>query len=183
MAKVVEVKKSQKDYPEFGIKKGDTHYRWMLRTGPRSSQFFRSITYPKPSQLTTSVFLKPVYTITESLEAIDNTITYNDLVTKIRNFVEEIRNLGREQEEKFDNLPPQIQNCEQGALLCRRLEFCNKWADSLEKINIHLDIESIADKVAAANNKDCGIYAKELITERVNEILQEIHDNIQYIDK
>lgn len=49
--------KVRKDYPTFGLKKGDEAYWWTLKTGPYSSRKCYSKTHPKPSQLTTSEFL------------------------------------------------------------------------------------------------------------------------------
>lgn len=42
--------KAAKDYPEHGIAKGDTYYRWAFRYGGKR----KSKTYPRPSQLTQS---------------------------------------------------------------------------------------------------------------------------------
>jgi hypothetical protein len=46
----VNTQRAGKDYPDEGIKKGDTYYSWQFYTGP----VHRSATYPKPSQLTGS---------------------------------------------------------------------------------------------------------------------------------
>ena len=85
MAKVNFTKKAQKDYPEFGIKKGDSYYYWSLMTGPRSSITYKSLTQPKPSQLTSSPFLSTLYEIQERIEEVEFT-ELDDL----KSFVEEI---------------------------------------------------------------------------------------------
>jgi len=46
----VYTQKAGKDYPAQGIKKGDTYYRWEFRYGG----LHRSLSYPRPSQLTQS---------------------------------------------------------------------------------------------------------------------------------
>ncbi len=42
MAKATFVKKAQKDYPEFGIKKGDSYWHWAFAFGPK----YKSKTQP-----------------------------------------------------------------------------------------------------------------------------------------
>jgi len=60
--------KARKDYPQFGIKKGDEHYTWSVMYGPRNSRTFRQLTPPKPSQLTSSEFLIEYYSMEQILE-------------------------------------------------------------------------------------------------------------------
>lgn len=57
---------ANKDYPEFGVKKGDVHYIWQVR-GQKSH---RSMTPPRPSQVTTCPFLKMIWEIEEDYQAL-----------------------------------------------------------------------------------------------------------------
>ena len=56
--------KARKDYPNSGIKKGDTYYWWKFYKGP----LYRSLSYPKRSQLTQSEYLSTIYETQEELE-------------------------------------------------------------------------------------------------------------------
>ena len=61
----VHTQKARKDYPKEGIKKGDMYYKWSIKTGPASGINYRSLTLPKPSQLTGSSFMQEYYSIQE----------------------------------------------------------------------------------------------------------------------
>jgi len=52
MPKVL-TQRANKDYPEHGIKKGDTYYKWSIRSG-KGGMTFISAKPPRPSQLTQS---------------------------------------------------------------------------------------------------------------------------------
>ncbi len=52
----VKSQKANKDYPDQGIAKGDTYYKWSFRFGGTH----KSLTYPRPSQLTQSKLSDPL---------------------------------------------------------------------------------------------------------------------------
>ena len=118
---------ARKDYPEHGVKKGDLHYTWSLKTGPRSSRTYRQIAPPRRSQLTTSEYLGALYEWEDSLAAAED-------LEAIRPLVDDIRTLGEEQREKFDNMPEGLQMGETGQMIEARAEACDAAADQLEEI-------------------------------------------------
>ena len=63
MARAKFVKAAAKDYPEHGIKKGESYYWWQLFKRPKQY----SKTAPRQSQLTGSSFLSTVYSIEERI--------------------------------------------------------------------------------------------------------------------
>jgi len=65
MPKVL-TQRANKDYPEQGIKKGDTYYKWSIRSG-RGGQTFISAKPPRPSQLTQSK-MTGAYAAAEAVE-------------------------------------------------------------------------------------------------------------------
>lgn len=137
---------ARKDYPDHGIKKGDKHYTWSLKTGPYSSRTFRQVAPPRPSQLTTSEFLGTIGDI--GCEFDD--LTHDEgLPDALKEIAERIRDLGQEQSDKYDNLPEGFQQGDTGQLLEERASNCEQWAD---------DIDSVADelenKLEEINNKD-----------------------------
>lgn len=73
MPRVQTIKKARKNYPNEGILKGTTYYRWKIRTG-RSGTTHRSRTYPRASQLTGSDKKSRLYAAQESVEDAVNAI-------------------------------------------------------------------------------------------------------------
>lgn len=128
MPKVTHVKKARKD--NSVCKVGESYYWWKFRFGGKHF----SLTYPRPSQLTQSDFLSQMYGFEEHLGdlSID---TVDDLQMEIESMVEEIRNLGEEQEEKLQNMPEGLQEGPIGELLQSRYDECETMADELEQID------------------------------------------------
>jgi hypothetical protein len=113
---------ARKDYPNSGIKRGDTYYYWKRKLA-YGGVVGRSLTYPKPSQLN-SGFAGLIGEIEQSLDAAED-------VDGLRTVAEEIRELGQEQQEKFDNMPEGLQQGDTGQLLEERASQCEEWADSI----------------------------------------------------
>lgn len=128
----VHVRKARKDYPQNGVKKGDTYYFCQIKTGPRSSRILRSLTRFKPSQLTTSEFLSTAYELQERIEELDT----ENLEDSLQEIAEEIRSLGDEQYDKLSNMPEGLQQAPTGELLQQRQDMCEEWASNLEGIEI-----------------------------------------------
>jgi len=63
MARATFVKAARKDYPDHGIKKGESYYWWAFRFGGKH----RSKEPPKPSQLTHSEYLSQLYALQEQV--------------------------------------------------------------------------------------------------------------------
>ncbi|MFH1625086.1 MAG: hypothetical protein ABID54_08015 [Pseudomonadota bacterium] len=61
----VTIQKARKDYPEVGVKKGNTYYKWSFNFGPT----VKSLTPPKRSQLTRKDFRGYSQDIDEYLDA------------------------------------------------------------------------------------------------------------------
>jgi chromosome segregation ATPase len=117
-------RKAAKDYPNAGIKKGDEYYHWKRKTGPASGVTCRSLTKPTPSQLNTG-FAGQVGELEASIDAAED-------VDGVRSVIEEIRTLGEEQQEKFDNMPEGLQQGDTGQLLEERASQCEEWANEIE---------------------------------------------------
>jgi len=56
MARATFVKSARKDYPDHGIKKGESYWHWAFMQGGRGGAKRYSKTEPRPSQLTQSEF-------------------------------------------------------------------------------------------------------------------------------
>lgn len=136
MAHAKFVKAARKDYPEAGIKKGESYYWWKFRFGG----MHKSKTPPRASQLTQSEFLGSIYGHLETLEDIElEGLTAEDLRSTVEGVAEEIRNLGQEQEDKVSNMPDSLQESETAQLLQNREASCEDLACNLESIDMDVD--------------------------------------------
>lgn len=128
MPKVHFVSKARKTKKRYGIRKGLPYWWWkMRRPGQVAGYRVVSLNPPKPSQLVGSPFMKAVLRIREAVEDIQ----YN-LPASMREAAEELRELGEEQEEKYNNMPESLQGSPTGVLLCERMNQCEQTADELE---------------------------------------------------
>jgi len=126
MPRVKQVK-AAKDYPQFGIKKGDVHYYTKMKTGPRSSRELRQKTPFKRSQLTNSAFLSALYDWEDSKAEIGS---HEDVSA----LADAIREIGEEERGKFDNMPEGLQQGDTGQMLEQRADACDEAASELEDI-------------------------------------------------
>lgn len=119
-------RKARKDYPAYGIKRGDMYYFAQIKTGPRSSRTIRSLTKPIPSQLTSSEWAGWLGDMQE--------ITFPGIedVDGLKQIAEEIREFGQEKQAKLDNMPEGLQQGDTGQLLEERAAGCEEWADAIE---------------------------------------------------
>lgn len=123
MARAHFVKAARKDNPV--AKKGEPYWWWKPMIGGRGAAKRFSKTQPTRSQLTNSEFLSAFYAICESIDAAED-------VDGLRSCAEELRTLGEEQQEKFDNMPDGLQQGDTGQMLEERATGCDSWADAIE---------------------------------------------------
>jgi hypothetical protein len=134
MARATFVKAARKDYPEHGIKKGESYYWWAFMVGGRGGKKRYSKTKPTRSQLTQSEFYGRLYDIEDSVQALEASDA-DTLKSECDSIAEQLRELGQEQQDKFDNLPENFQNGESGERLTERAEWCESQADEFEQID------------------------------------------------
>lgn len=146
MPRVKHIKKARKDYPNFGIQKGDSYYMWSFNFGPTH----KSKTYPKRSQLTQSDFLSQLYDLEDGIDARfsdflgDTKTPVSDLASSIQeeigSLVSDIQGLLDETQEKFDNMPEQLQeSSDSGQTLQERIDGLESWIFDLEAIALDSD--------------------------------------------
>jgi hypothetical protein len=161
-------RKARKDYPNSGIKKGDEYYYWKVKTGPASGYVCRSKTPPTPSQLNTG-FAGQVGEIEASLDAAED-------VEGIRSVIDEIRELGEEQQGKFDNMPEGLQQGDTGQLLEERAGQCEEWASAVESACDEYD-QKIGEIDSAEADWDDDYDGEEEPDERQDELRGEYGDD------
>lgn len=129
-------RKARKDYPDQGIKRGDMYYYAKIKTGPYSSRTIRSLTKPRPSQLTVSEWNGWLGDLQQiEFPAVDN-------IEGLTEIGENIREFGEEQREKFDNMPEGLQQGSTGELLEERASGCEEWADAIDEAISEYESES-----------------------------------------
>ena len=128
----VEVRKARKDYPNSGIKAGDTYYYTKLKL-QRGGQIKRSLKPFKPSQLTNSPFKSGWLAVQEDWDAGDKD------AEAIRAAAEAMTSLGEEARGSFDNMPEGLQQGETGQLLETRADSCDDAAATLDALADELE--------------------------------------------
>lgn len=120
-------RKARKDYPAQGIAKGDMYYYVKIKTGPRTSREMRSKTPFKRSALTQSDYLSQLYDWEDGKAEISD-------MESAQQFADDIRALGEEQDEKFNNMPEGLQQGDSGQMLEARRDACEQAASEIEEI-------------------------------------------------
>lgn len=116
-----------KDYPKFGIAKGQKHYYWKRKTGPRSSQEYRQVEPPRIEQLTGSAFRIAIHRIEKQRDEITDPSGIDDLITAVEE-------LASEQREKFDNMPEGLQQGHTGQTLSDQADTLDTAAEEFGSI-------------------------------------------------
>jgi len=125
----VHKRKARKAYPKEGIKKGQEYWTWKTRVTVGKSFrgiVHRSATPPSRAQLTNSDYLRSVYSLFDA----EHPTTPDDL----RQMAESLREIGQEQQEKYDNMPEGLQQGDTGQMLEERANACDSSADELETL-------------------------------------------------
>ncbi len=135
MARVITVKKARKDYPAYGIKKGETYYHWSFKNGGK----YKSKSYPRRSQLTRSEFYGQLYDIEDAIGALS---ADESLADEVNSIASDLRSLGEECADRLSNMPDSLQYSSTGELLQERADECESKADELENIASEIDVDS-----------------------------------------
>jgi hypothetical protein len=140
-------RKARKDYPQNQIAKGDSYYYWKIKSA-YGGTVYRSKTYPRPSQLNHG-FSGLLGDLQQDLAAV------NDL-EGLASFAEEVRALGEEQDEKFNNMPEGLQQGSTGELLEERRDQCSEWADAIEEAanELEQELEELDARIAEWTDYD-----------------------------
>lgn len=120
------VKAARKDNPV--AKKGESYWWWKPMVGGRGGAKRYSKERPTRSQLTQSEFLSQLYGIED--EQIGNAKEPSDL----RDAAEALRELGQEEQGKYDNMPDGLQQGDTGQMIEERAQNCEAWADDLDQV-------------------------------------------------
>jgi len=169
-------------------KKGDTYYWWKFQNSPKRY----SLTPPKPSQLTQNPFYQAVYSIAESIDALDiNSFeSESDMESFKEETIGEIEEIVAELDEKISNMESYDGLSESPAceLLRERLDAVQQWQNDIDNVDATLDLESIRADVEMEYSQedidemDESDYENELeerVSEKANEIILEFIEAMQ----
>jgi hypothetical protein len=131
----VKAKVAAKDYPDQGIRKGDTYYTWSFYRGAVQ----RSAKLPRGSQLTQREDHGCILQAQEGLEDVTNKIGWkfenrDELASVIRDAVSALSEGRDAAQEKLDNMPENFQQAEQGSELESLIADCESTEQELEDL-------------------------------------------------
>lgn len=138
----VTTQKASRDYPDYGIKKGDMYYAWSFFRQPRQI----SKTAPKPSQLTQREELRLMLEAQEAAAELKweegEREFLIDQVSAIVDLLNEARDAAQD---KYDNMPENFQQGEHGQFLETFVSECDDAIGELEEIGSDLDPDGADD--------------------------------------
>jgi hypothetical protein len=133
--------KASKDYPEFGIDKGEMYYVWVPGFRART---MRSKTKPRQSQLYQG-YKSSAYALNEQIEDFRNPGNLEDLESFRDELVSDAENLRDEEQEKLDNMPDGLREGDTGNAIQERIDAVEAFIDELW----NLDFDSKLDDDAS----------------------------------
>lgn len=141
---------ANKDYPQSGIKKGDTYYKWAFRYGGAH----KSLRYPRPSQLTQSK-MSAAYAAGETLEDVvdDTTSDRAAIIAAADEAIEGLEGVRDEYQDSLDNMPNQDNPIGEG--IQETIESLDEWI---------ANIESAKGEIESADDEDFDDERSEMST-------------------
>ena len=191
MPRVHTIKSARKNYPAEGIEKGDTYYKWSIKTGPASGRVYRSKTYPKPSDLTGSPFQKSLLEIQERISNFEagNYETAEDLSSDLEQITSDIEALRDETQGSLENMPEGLQQGGVGQTLQDRIDGLEDWLNNLQGVDLNFDFDE--EEPEEPEDKESEEHREWTITqqkweedkkEAKNEFISNAIDEIQGIE-
>lgn len=180
MPRVHQVKAARKDYPEIGVKKGESYYWWKIKL-QRGGLLKKSKTPPKRSQLTMSEFYGTLYDIQDEthFEAAGD---FADLTSMRDDIVSQLEELRDAQQEKLDNMPEGLQQGSTGEMLQERYDALDSAIDELNGVDIPDDEDwADLDDGEGGEGDEEDKAEREDKDAKLKEVAQELDDALQGI--
>ena len=176
MPKVTKIERAGKDYPEFGIKKGESHYVWSIKM-QRGGIVRRSKTYPRQSQLTMSEYKGDAYRINEQIEDLkaSDYSDVSDVESARDDLVSNAEELRDSQQDKLDNMPEGLQQGSTGEMLQSRIDAMDQFISELESIDFD---EFDEDQEHAEWSEDNRVNSEG---QTIEEVIEALVDQIKEI--
>ncbi len=173
MARAHFVKAARKDYPDHGIKRGESYWWWAFMQGGRGGPKRYSKTQPRGSQLTQSEFYSTLLSCEEQVSDLkaDSYQTVGDLEADLQSIRDEIETLGSECSDKLSNMPDGLQQGDSGQLLETRSSECEALAQEFDG----LDFSEPGDEDVKPTDKETKEDAlARAVEDRCQEIIEEV---------
>ena len=152
----VYTQKARKDYPRFGIKKGDTYHRWAFFRQPERM----GLTYPTRSQLTNDEGKQILYSAYDGF-SVGEDFSASDLQI----LIDEVQSAADSFRERFDNMPEGLQQGDTGQMLEENANSCESAVSQLEDLMSTLEGE---EDERDSEYRDDGEWNAEAIQEAVS---------------
>ena len=154
--------KARKDYPEFGIAKGEMYYVWVPGFRART---MRSKTPPRQSQLYQG-YRSSAYALNEQIEDFLNPGNLEDLESFRDELISEAENLRDEEQGKLDNMPDGLREGDAGDAIQERIDAVEAFIDELG--NLRLDSELGDDASDEEQSEEADEKFEELTSVRLD---------------
>ena len=176
----VHTAKANKNYPDIGVKKGETYYWWKKRLSPKGSGIvIKSKTYPKLSQLTSSPFWSELHAIQEDADSSrpDHLDDVDGALDDIKGRLESLRD---ETQDKYDNMPEGLQQGDTGQMLEERANAIDDVINELDSVDYSFDEDDVEIPAEAkkAEREELIDTAK---AEKLDEVWSQITDALSNI--
>lgn len=145
-----------KDYPESGIKKGDTYYSWSFRYGGKR----KSKTYPTPAQLAQSGFKIAMYGIQDLIDGLALCNTPEELKDAVQSIISDLQEQHDEAENSLSNIPEHLQ---ESHMLNERVEMLSNAISEFENVDLDYDTPENEEEESVDS-------VQEWLTEKVDEL-------------
>jgi hypothetical protein len=167
MPHVTHVKHARKDYPQAGIKKGDSYYWWAFRFGKPQM----SLVAPTRQQLTQSSFLQELYGIEDDISALTAGSHLEDELPEI---ISRIEDLSSQCQDSLSNMPEQLQESSSaGQMLQERSDNLDSWASDLSGVELEVDEDALREEAEGEFDEWDDADVRKQVTD---EMLQQIKD-------
>lgn len=175
MAHATFVKKARKNYPEHGIKKGESYYWWSFRSprGKGGSGRYFSKTPPRRSQLTRSDFYSALFDIQDTAGelSVGSYESVGSMEGDVESIKSDLEQLQSDTQEKLDNMPEGLQQGDTGQLLQERI-------DGVESLVSDFDGLDFSEPDEDDIKREKGETKEDALARAVEEKCQEIKDEI-----
>lgn len=158
----VNTQKAARDYPEHGIKKGDTYYWWKFRYGGK----VMSKTPPRPSQLTRSKMSAALAAVEALEDAISVATCPQDLIDALEQAASDVRDVAEEYRESRENMPESLQESPTAQECEEKADGLDEWADDMDSAVSEIEGMSAGEYIDDDARRDA---AREALVEEGNQ--------------
>lgn len=173
MARATFVKAAAKDYPQHGIKKGESYYWWKFMQGGRGGPKRFSKTAPRRSQLTQSQFYGTLWDLEDQLGELKASgyESVADLESDLESIKGDLESLSSDTQDKFNNMPDGLQQGDSGRLLETRSSEVDDLVQEFDQLDFSEPEEPSEKEIEEHGDADKA--TKVAVVTRCEQIIEE----------